>query len=59
MAKRFARNKSDYTFHGLQNVITPAMENISLNNIHKFFHKFREYILAFCNGHSGYKAIKL
>ena len=56
MAKRFARNKCDYTFHGLQNVITPAMESVTLDNIRKFFRKSREYILAFRNGHSGYKA---
>ena len=31
MAKRFARNKCDYTFHGLQNVITPAMESVTLD----------------------------
>ena len=56
MAKRYALNHCDYTFHGLQNIITPALESVTLDNIRKFYRKSRKYILAFRNGHSGYEA---
>ena len=34
---------------GLQNIITPAFNNVTLDNIRKYFRKSRDYMRAYTN----------
>lgn len=43
-AKVYAQNHSSYSFQGLHNMVTPALESVSLEAIHKYFQKSRDYI---------------
>ena len=40
-AKTYTCTNCDYTFDGLQRMVTPALESVSLNTICKFFRKSR------------------
>ena len=55
-AKVYARNHCNYSFVGLQNTVTPALESVSLDAIRKYFRKSRDYIHAYREGISGYQA---
>ena len=49
-AKRYARAKCNYSFSGLQNTVTPALESVSVDDIRKYFRKSRDYMHAYRTG---------
>ena len=49
LAKAYAREHCDYTFRGLQNIITPAFNNVTLDNMRKYFRKSRDNMRAYTN----------
>ena len=40
----------------LHRMVTPALASVSLDQIRKYFRKSRDYVNAFKDGHTGYKA---
>ena len=55
-AKVYARNHCNYSFEGLQRIVTPAMESVTLDLIRKYFRKSRDYLHAYDEGTTGFKA---
>lgn len=55
-AKVYTRDRCDYTFPSLCTMVTPALASVSLDQMQKYFRKSRDYINAFKDGYSGYKA---
>ena len=55
-AKVYAKDKCDYTFNGLRNVIIPAFNSVSTDDIRKFFRKSREYAHAYREGYTALEA---
>ena len=55
-AKVYTRDRCDYTFPSLHRMVTPALASVSLDQIRKYFRKSRDYVNAFKDGHTGYKA---
>ena len=52
-AKRHTRENCDYTFHGLERTISPALEAASTDLIRKYFRKARDYARAYREGHTA------
>ena len=55
-AKVYAKDKCDYTFNGLRNVIIPAFNSVSTDDIRKFFRKSRDYAHAYREGSTALEA---
>ena len=58
-AKVYTRDRCDYSFPSLQRMVTPALASVSLDQMRKYFRKSRDYVNAFKDGHTGYKADKV
>ena len=56
-AKVYTRDRCDYSFPSLQRMVTPALASVSLDQMRKYFR--RDYVNAFKDGHTGYKADKV
>ena len=46
-SKKYSRANCDYSFKGLENIVEPALESVSLDSIRKFFRKMRDYLRAY------------
>ena len=49
-SKKYTRAHCNYSFKGLELHICPALDDVSLENIRKFFRKMRDYIAAYKEG---------
>ena len=52
-AKRYIRANCDYTFSGLEKMITLALDSVRVDLIRKYFRRVREYHRAYREGKSG------
>ena len=49
-SKKYLRANCDYSFKGLEEIIEPALESVSLDSVQKFFRKMRDYLRAYREG---------
>ena len=49
-SKKYSRANCDYSFKGLEEIVEPALESVSLDSIRKFFRKMRDYLRAYREG---------
>ena len=55
----YTRDRSNYSFPNMQRMVTPMLASVTLDQIRRYFRKSREYVNAFKDGHTGYKADKV
>ena len=49
-SKKYSRANCDYSFKGLEEIVEPALESVSLDSICKFFRKMRDHLIAYREG---------
>ena len=49
-SKKYSRADYDYSFKGLEEILEPALESVSLDSICKFFRKMRDHLRAYREG---------
>ena len=49
-SKKYSRANCDYSFKGLEEIVEPALESVSLDSIRKFFRKMRDHLRAYREG---------
>ena len=57
-AKRYTRTYTNFTLPGLRNIIAPALDSVTVDNIRKFFRKARDYEKAYREGHAAGKMVE-
>lgn len=52
-AKRYTKAYCKYNIQSLRNTIVPALDSVTMDNIHKHFRKVRHYMFAYLEGVPG------
>ena len=58
-AKHYTREHCDYTFHGLEQTIDRALNNVPVDLIRKYFRKVREIMKAYREGHTPGRELEM
>lgn len=57
-AKKYTRANCNYSFTGLEANLDAAFDSVTLDSIHKYFRKMRDYLAAYREGGKGLKKYK-